>query len=176
MVNILGAKLPLLIDAVMDANPKTYIEIGCYQCDTMKQIRRTFPELRIIGFDLFKPHEGDTTDKGKGIELAPIEEPPVTADQARAMKFEVYEGDTKQSLPEFFECMAIELPVFVFLDGGHSYETVKSDYDNICKYLPDATTVIDDVDYPGVAQLIREIPTANKKFLGLAMIRVRSNG
>lgn len=172
MVSILGAKLPIILEAVTKVQAKTYIEIGCYRCNTMKEIRLLDESIRVIGFDLFAPHDGVKDDKGVGAEHAPLDGPPVTITEAERMGFEVYAGDSKITLPEILSGLEVRHPVFVFLDGGHSYETARSDYCNVAKYLPDATVIIDDVNYPGVARLIRQIDNRAKHWSGYGMIQV----
>jgi hypothetical protein len=173
--NILGAKLPVLLNEIKVSGADTYIEIGCFQCGTMRFVRKAFPNIHIIGFDLFEPHEGET-EQGKGKEFAPLDGDPLTFDQARELGFEVYQGDTNESLPRIFpilrRTMKYSSPVLVFLDGGHSYETVRSDYMNVSKFFPGATVVFDDISYPGVAQLIRELPSHAKKYIGIGLIAV----
>jgi hypothetical protein len=171
--NILGIKLPVLLNEIKVSGAKTYIEIGCFQCGTMQFVRKAFPDIHIIGFDLFEPHEGET-EEGKGKEFAPLDGDPLTVEQALALGFEVYQGDTNGSLPIIFPRLGLiaKNPILVFLDGGHSYETVKSDYMNVVKFFPGATIVIDDISYPGVAKLIREIPGQYKKYIGIGLIAV----
>ena len=33
--SILGGKLPVLLSQIEEIKPQTYIEIGCFQCETM---------------------------------------------------------------------------------------------------------------------------------------------
>jgi predicted O-methyltransferase YrrM len=46
----------------------------------------------------------------------------------------------------------------VYIDGGHSYEVCKSDFMNAIQLLkPNGWIIIDDPEWPGVAQAMREI-------------------
>lgn len=56
----------------------------------------------------------------------------------------LYKGNTKEILPKVVK----ELPKmdFVFIDGGHSLDTIKSDWNNVQKLMHNSTIVIFD-DY-----------------------------
>ena len=57
----------------------------------------------------------------------------------------LYQGDTKETLPEFVRNNPVPNPDFVFIDGGHSFETVASDWENVQKIAgPRTVLVLDD--------------------------------
>lgn len=173
MRSILGPKLQILLNEVKSIKPETYIEIGCYRCDTMREVA-SLGVRRLIGFDLFddaKSHYEKMTDTGAGDDDLPLEGPPISLDKARAMGFEVYQGDTKETLKRL-QGMLIDEPAFVFLDGGHSYETVSSDWTRIQEALPGAIVVFDDTSYPGVSEVLRGIQNHRKTFLGYYLMKV----
>lgn len=173
MTGILGPKLQILLNEIRALNPETYIEIGCYRCDTMRAVAN-LGVRRIIGFDLFEdaePHYAQLDESGAGDEDLPLEGPPVSYAEAQTMGFEVYQGDTAETL-KALPGMLIDGPVLVFLDGGHSYETVNSDWEKIQEALPGATVIFDDTSYPGVAEVLRGIPNHRKTFLGYFLMKV----
>lgn len=163
MVGILGSKLPLLLQTVEQYRPASYVEIGCYRCDTMKAVKAAGVP-RVVGFDLFEPAPPE--------EDPPRDGPPVTIQEAIAMGFEVYQGDSKKTLIMLTQ-LNLAPPVLVFIDGGHSEETVLWDYKNITRYLPGAIVLLDDADYPACVSLLRKLPPASAHFLThcLALIR-----
>lgn len=169
MTGILGPKLGILLSIVRSVRPSTYIEVGCYRCDTMRAVRETGIPDRVIGFDLFLRHEGDADRLGVGNEYAPLNGPPCTVDEARAMGFEVYAGDSKTTL-DIIDTLDLDSPILVFLDGGHSYETVKSDFEKIARYCPDAVVVFDDISYAGPAKVIGSIDKKRCAPLGRDML------
>lgn len=89
----------------------------------------------------------------------------------KVFTFELHKGDTKKTLKE---CKAIKDADFAYIDGGHSYETVKNDYD-LLKHIP--VTVLDDYftadkkgnlpheDNLGVNKLVKEIQAYAKVVL-----------
>ncbi len=50
----------------------------------------------------------------------------------KTFTFELHKGDSKETVPA---CKAIETVDFAYIDGGHSYETVKADFENL-KHIP----------------------------------------
>lgn len=138
-MGILGAKLDVLKYQVSEIQPKTWVEIGCYRCDTMREMRDLGVE-RLIGFDLFEPAPLD--------EAAPLDGPPISFEDAEK-EFEVYKGDTNKTLKVLAE-LDLEEPVVVFIDGGHSFKTTLNDIKQCREYLPNAILLIDDISMPGV--------------------------
>lgn len=172
-MGILGPKLPVLIKEVKHHKTRTYIEIGCYRCETMRAMRPYV--ARMYGFDLFEDalkEQDNRSDLGAGEGFLPLDGPPMNHADARGMGFDVFKGDTRETL-HLLPKLNIEPPCFVFLDGGHDEETVRSDWSLVTEYIPDATVMFDDVSYPGVAAVIREIPRERKQWMGHFLIRVR---
>ena len=136
------AKLPELLAEIEKINPQTYIEIGCYQCDTMKEVAK-LGVPRLIGFDLF--------EQAPEHEEAPLDGLPITLQEAKEFGcFELYKGDTKETLHHLKD-LQLDGPVAVFIDGGHSFETTLSDIEMVQKYIPAAILLMDDISMHGVA-------------------------
>lgn len=139
--SILGDKLPVILAQVQEIQPKTYIEIGCYQCETMKEVQKLgIP--RLIGFDLF--------EQAPDHEEAPLDGLPITFEEAQKLSFELYKGDTNETLAVLKD-MKLEDPVLVFIDGGHSFETTLRDIEQVQNYIPHAHLLMDDISMHGVA-------------------------
>ena len=59
------------------------------------------------------------------------------------------QGNTHETLPKFVEDNKDLKIDFVFIDGGHSFETVESDWNNIQNIIDENSVVIfDDYWYP----------------------------
>jgi hypothetical protein len=138
---ILGAKLPVIIEQVKEIKPQTYIEIGCYRCDTMHEVHK-LGVPRLIGFDLFEQADAH--------EEAPLDGPPITFEEAQQFGYELYKGNTWETLLKLADIKA-ENPVLVFIDGGHSFETTLNDIEMVQMYLPQAHLLIDDISMHGVS-------------------------
>jgi hypothetical protein len=154
MASIMGAKLPVLLAEIEKIKPQTYIEIGCYQCDTMKEVAK-LGVPRLIGFDLF--------EQAPEHEEAPLDGLPVTWEEAQTYGFELYRGNTNETL-HVLKDLELTSPVAVFIDGGHSFETTLSDIEIVQKYIPNAILLMDDISMHGV--------TLAMKASGLPWIKV----
>lgn len=137
----MGDKLPVLLAQVQDIQPQTYIEIGCFRCETMHEVKK-LGVSRLIGFDLF--------EQAPEHEEAPLDGLPVSWEDAQAFGYELYKGDTNETL-HVLKDVELTGPVMVFIDGGHSFETTLNDIEMIEKYIPGAHLIMDDISMHGVA-------------------------
>lgn len=138
--------LPLLVEK---HESRTILEIGVWNGDNGARmikaaLRRWAPdEVRYFGFDLFE----QLTDAKLEEEYA--KRPPDLETVRRnlckyGVSVELTQGDTRQTLPE----AQGRLPKvdFIFVDGGHSAETVRSDWNCVESLMHDDTIVLFD-DY-----------------------------
>lgn len=139
-MGILGNKLPVILEQIKLLRPVTYIEIGCYRCETMKEVHKLGVET-IIGFDLFEPAPEN--------EEPPLDGPPVSFDEAETFGFELHKGDTNETLTVLKDRKFAE-PIAIFIDGGHSFKTTLHDIKQANEYQPTAHLLIDDISMPGV--------------------------
>lgn len=140
-----------LLEIVKEKNPKHIVEIGTWNgkraCEMMAVCNAYY-----TGFDLFedatkdtdleemnvKPHE-EMVEVAKRIEMTGLN------------KFALIRGNTRETLPKWIESKDFEPFDFAFIDGGHSEETIKSDYEHIKKAIsPGGTIVLDDWYDPAV--------------------------
>ena len=159
------------------SKPKNFLEIGIFQgvsarniCELLHKIHKD--DFKYIGVDIF---EFDETKKNETIPNINFKnslkqfyyryikrEKPHSLESVQNLlkKFkkniEIFKGDSKSILPKI-DLSEIN---YVFLDGGHSYETVINDLNN-CKIVVENNGVIlcDDYDLsyaPGVKKAIDE--------------------
>lgn len=154
-------KLGLLINfyKIFDTyQPKKICEIGTHNAKTAIQMCEYLLakgiDVRYTGYDMFELADDQSFHKaehnGKG---------PGSLDRARRMlehlkrkypnfKYNLIKGNTHDTLtvPEKYD--------FAFIDGGHSYETVKHDYE----MLKDTPVIIfDDYQIEGVRRFVDEL-------------------
>jgi predicted O-methyltransferase YrrM len=145
------------VDAV---RPKTILEIGTYDgFNAARLVRRALryrDDVEYYGFDLFEAL--DDARFLREFSLKPPSQKEVDRFLARngvRNRF-LFAGDTTRSIPQ----ARSQLPPMdlVFIDGGHSYETVSADWRNIEPLLHRTSVVYFD-DWPnfGVGPLIEEI-------------------
>ena len=173
----------LFLNEISVARPKKFLEIGIFQgvtsrnvCELLYKIHKD--NFKYIGIDIF---EDDEKSKDEIVPNVNFKNPfkqfyyryikrenpySLTSVKTLLKKFEknieIVKGDSKKILPSM-DLSEIE---YVFLDGGHSYETVKSDLNN-CKIVIEnkGTILCDDYNLsyaPGVKKAIDEFSTNEK--------------
>ena len=125
--------------------PKVLVEIGTHRGVRAQELKLYC--VQYYGFDLWE--EGnDETDaierNGKGRS---------TMAEARlalaGIEYELIRGNTRETLPEFVK-RGIKVD-FAFIDGGHSVETIRSDWENVHLMMnPGGLVVFDDYYTPQV--------------------------
>lgn len=138
-----------LFEHVDSLKAKNIMEIGTWKGARAKGMietaakHRPVGEVHYYGFDLFHTMDPDTYAK----EIS--KQPPSRADiekelQATGAVIHLFEGDTTKTLP----AAVATLPKmdFIYIDGGHSYETILSDWENSAKLMHETTAVVFD-DY-----------------------------
>lgn len=144
--------------------PEVLMEIGTFygeRAEAMISTANKFNNnVKYYGFDLFDDFkEFDKEFCYKGV--AKIEN--VRKRLSRFKNVNLIQGNTKDTLKDF----NIN-PDFVFLDGGHSLETIESDWNNVFRLMKKNTVVLFDDYYHnrndvGAKKMISEI-MQNKVF------------
>ena len=167
----------LFLNEVSLVSPKNFLEIGVFQgvtsrniCELLYEIHRD--NFKYIGIDIFEHDEKSNKEIIPNVNFRnPLKqfyyryikrENPYSLISVKNLlkKFEknveIIKGDSKKILP----IMNLTEVDYVFIDGGHSYETVKSDLNN-CKVVIENKGIVlcDDYDLsyaPGVKEAIDE--------------------
>lgn len=107
---------------------------------------RRASEVSYFGFDLFGPSPGE--------ELSPrVKAWPIMKVRDRltvhGVNLHLYEGDSCETIPQAVSL--IRMADLIFIDGGHSDETVQADWENLQPAIGHGTVVMfDDYwNYPG---------------------------
>lgn len=163
-----GWRMPYLFAGIDFIKPKTICEIGCYTGKTSvamcNRALKHVDKLHFFGYDLFDlatEHTDKDEINGKGHGnytrankvLTKIKKacdptrPKFLIHDNKFFDFELHKGYTVDTLKKNkFD--------FVFLDGGHSYDTVKHDYEMV----KDSKLIIfDDYDLDPVQDFCNEI-------------------
>jgi len=138
-----------LFDVIEEIHPKTIIEIGTWNGVHAAQMLHCAKEYHVgldihyYGFDLWEDF------KEKELENCP--KIPATLKVAQKniastlCNFTLVKGNTRETLVDFPIILAVDL---IFIDGGHSLETVMSDWINIQKFITEKTVLLFDDYYP----------------------------
>ena len=172
-----------LLEEVKKKNPKIFLEIGVFHgvtarniCELLYQTHKN--DFKYIGLDLFVENEENKNEvipnntfnnPLKRIYFKYIKKQnPYSLEAVRDLlkKFEknvhLIQGNSNKVLKKI-DMSKID---YVFLDGGHEYNTVKSDLDNCIEVIKKGGTVLCD-DYnlgsaPGVKKAIDEFVKKNE--------------
>lgn len=140
---------------IAERRPRTIIEVGTNDgLNAVRMLRLT--DAAYYGFDLFEDLDSQTFRREFALRVPSRSEVEQYLKAHRA-KFKLYAGDTRVTLA------SADLPQvdFIFIDGGHSEETVQSDWDN-CRRLMHENTVVYFDDYPlwGIGPVVDRIGSA----------------
>lgn len=141
------SRYDFLIREVHKYKPKIIVEIGVFHGETsaclIAAALKHHSDIDFYGFDLF----GSATDEKL---LSEVSLKPMTSTEATeklgslGANVILFEGDTTKTLPTF---VAMDIkPDFIFIDGGHSPETVEHDFSIMRKVMHEHTKIYFD-DY-----------------------------
>ena len=142
-----------LIRIIFQEKCKTFVEIGTYNGVHGRQMIETakifYPasSIEYYGFDLFEQQTQEDHQK----ELSKKPPPYFQVEQflkVTGADVHLFKGYTRDSLPKFVQWVQEEKKQidFIFIDGGHSIETIQSDWIHSEKITGKKTAVIFD-DY-----------------------------
>lgn len=174
-----------LADIVRFYKPSTILETGTWNGGRAVEMAlaafENTDKVHYIGFDLFEEatEESDAYEmNSKAHNMLEAVEKRLEDFQVRMIKtgkeftFELHKGDSKKTLPA---CKSLKKADFAYIDGGHSYETVKADWEAVKKHIP--VVVFDDFfskdkegnlpkeEHLGVNKLMKEIEAYGKVVL-----------
>jgi hypothetical protein len=152
--------------------PKIFCEIGCHEGLTLKSLTPLIKELgykiNYIGYDAFELADRPTFEYPKNPITGEMEHNGKESASYNIIK-ERCEKYVKNDLLESYDLIkgwthdTLIGPLtfdMVYIDGGHSYSTVKWDYEHV----KDSKIIIFDdtypVKFPGVAKFIEELKTS----------------
>lgn len=140
-----------LFEQVRNNKAKNILEIGVFGGGTalsMIKIAQTFykaEDINYYGFDLFE----DLTEEQYKMEISrrpPTEDEVKTKLLKTGANINIYKGNTLQSLPATWESLP-KMDV-IYIDGGHSVETIDNDWKYTSKLMGPNTVVIFDDYWP----------------------------
>ena len=136
-----------LIDEVVKRKPKTILEVGTHCGNSaihMVEVAKKFnDDVFYYGFDIFDWGGKDFMEaEFNGKRSAKLGKTKLRLDKAE-INNKLIVGNTNNTLKKFSPERYID---FVFIDGGHSVETIASDWSYI-KHLMDRQTVVIFDDY-----------------------------
>jgi predicted O-methyltransferase YrrM len=132
------ARYEQLHKAVREKQPKAILEVGTWNGMRALHMLNLCPTAKYYGFDLFEDATAKTDAEEFNVKAHHYRE--AVLERLTGFDVELYKGNTRETLKNF------DKPVdFVWIDGGHSVETIRSDWENVKRVLtPDAWVFFDD--------------------------------
>ncbi|MBY0539781.1 class I SAM-dependent methyltransferase [Patescibacteria group bacterium] len=127
------------------------LEVGTWRGDRALSMIRTAlhytppSEVEYYGFDLFESLN-DAQFKSEISKWPPSVDEVKRKLNATGVALQLYKGDTKETLPAALR--ALPKVDFVFIDGGHSIETIQNDWNCTSQLMHETTVVIFDDYWP----------------------------
>lgn len=147
--------------------PEIIVEIGTWNgwtaMEMINEAKEYNEEIFYFGFDLFE----DLTDEKSDAELSKtpkcMEEVKKFIEDLTMMEATVtlIKGETSDTLPDFILNHLDFKADFIFIDGGHSVETIKNDWSYCERMMHDNTVVVFD-DYYGDKELAKKFGCNNQ--------------
>ena len=150
-----------LTKTIVERGCRSIVEIGVWDAEHSRQmiqaaLQKSRPEqVRFYGFDLFEAASDDLLESEVSKSVRTLDEArrKLAPFEALGVTVELHQGNTMEVLPRVVPTMP---PAdFVFVDGGHSYETVRSDWENVSELMHERSVVIFD-DYVNELALRQE--------------------
>ncbi|RJO72850.1 MAG: DUF115 domain-containing protein [Myxococcales bacterium] len=151
--------------------PQTFVEIGTWNgmraLELSKSLLKHHQQVMYYGFDLFEDAT-EETDKAELNVKAHSSLEAVTdllSQVGPGFKFTLIKGNTRETLPKWKS--QLSQADMVFIDGGHSVETIASDYENVRGakvvifddyYVPDDKGRCQDTEKHGCNKLLENVP------------------
>ncbi len=138
-----------LFREIFRLRPRRLVEIGVFNGRHAAQMIQTAAlhhpvrEIEYFGFDLFEDLTPELLEYEKSKQPPTCAEVQQLLDQTGAT-VKLLRGNTRESLPR--HAPEIGVVDFIFVDGGHSVETIQLDWDNLQALVGPGTVVIFD-DY-----------------------------
>ena len=147
-----------LIQAVRKKQPSSILEIGTWNGQRALEMLQEAPCAKYYGFDLFE--NADATTDAEEFNVKRHHRLEEVTRLLKGFDAQLWKGNTRQTLPLFEEKVD-----FVWIDGGHSLETIRSDWENVKRVLePDAWVFFDDyytgpidTDKMGCNKIVQEL-------------------
>jgi len=137
-----------LLKSIYKKKPKSIIEIGVYNGNRAIEMIETAKifnkEIVYYGFDLFEDFYKKKNLLKKELSKNPQSEKKILNKLKNFNKIKLIKGNTKFTLPKFTKSNRVI--DFVYIDGGHSFNTIKNDWKYISKIISNNSLVVFD-DY-----------------------------
>ena len=146
-----------IYSTLLSLKPKTILEVGVYRGIRSYEMINLAGDLnspiKYYGFDLFKKISKKKIKSELSKQPLSKKEINKKLNNFNNTQVELISGDTKITLKKFTKLK--KKNDFIFIDGGHSFKTIFSDWKNVKKIMSKKTIVIFD-DYYDDTEIIKK--------------------
>lgn len=145
----------VLFETIYRQKSLCLVEIGVFDGKHALEMIRTasvhhaVSKIEYFGFNLFEELTDELLEQENSKKPLPYAVIQQKLEQSGA-KIRLFKGNTKQTLPASLD--AIRYADFIFIDGGHSIETIRSDWSYLQTIMTADTVVIFDDYYENTAK------------------------
>lgn len=143
-----------LIDIVKANKPKVVVEIGSWDGGRAIEMAKVNPDMHYVGFDLFERASEYSDLKEKNVK------PHYSARQVMdrlddfGLKATIVCGDTNETFSSWADANPESVDM-VYIDGGHSVDTITNDYKNALKAIKKGGIIVFDDYYEDMPNIDR---------------------
>ena len=145
---ILGKRYENLYRIIQEIKPQSLVEIGVASGKRAKLMiedaQKYQDPVTYIGLDFFRPLSYEEKFREFSLQPASLQEVHNYLTPTKAF-VQLIEGDTRETL--YKDYLTFDTPKdFIFIDGGHSWETIESDWNGVQRLIHKDTVIVFD-DY-----------------------------
>ena len=140
------ARYSQLMKMVSELKPKVFMEFGTWNGDRAVEVHQLSPDTEYIGFDLFETANEETDEAEKNVKAHNDLNDVRRKLTGTGMKYRLFRGDSKETFPDCLKSLGSKKVDMIWIDGGHSVETIQADYENAKKVVDEHGVIIFD-DY-----------------------------
>ena len=133
-------------DILATEKPDSIVEVGTWNGERAIKMYKAANASRYIGFDLFDEATETTDAKEMNVKPHFTQDDVYKKLESAGVDALLIKGNTRKTLPEFIQSFGDGHADFAFIDGGHSVETIRSDYEAVKKIVKKGKYIIFD-DY-----------------------------
>lgn len=132
--------------------PEVILEVGTWNGSRAIEMCKAAKAKKYFGFDLFE--EADEKSDMAEMNVKPHHKQDAVYERLGNEGIEgvLFKGNTRKTLPEVVESFGENLADFAFIDGGHSVETIQSDWENVRKLVKPGKCIIFDDCYENMPE------------------------
>ena len=126
-----------------ELKPAVIMEIGTWSGERARQMMLAGDGMVYFGFDLFE--DGSPEDDKRELNVKRHYTAAEVSAGLRGFPHKLYRGYTRETLPVFMEDYGPGKVDFAFIDGGHSVDTIQTDWNWTERFIrPGGVVVFDD--------------------------------